>query len=378
MLNDLLVLDLSQYLPGPYATQALADFGARVIKIEPLQGDAVRHLPPHDADGVSVTFRALNQGKESLALDLKSEAGRDLLLRLIDRADVLVEGFRPGVLERLGVGAEVCRKRNPRLIWCAISGYGQDGPYRDRVGHDANYMSYAGALGIGAGRDGVPTLPGLQAADTLASMSALSGILLALCERVTSGTGRLVDASMLDAAVSVQGFHFANHKAGQPAGPRAMALNGGIPCYDTYATLDGRAVALGALEPKFWAIFCDIVGKDEWVARGFDPGLRDEVGALFAERSLDEWRLILENSGCCLSPVLNYDEVLADPQVQHRGLIEETRAAPAVRFQPPLRRSDPGAFADRPGAHSRELLGELLDLGSAEIDALGEQGVIGV
>jgi crotonobetainyl-CoA:carnitine CoA-transferase CaiB-like acyl-CoA transferase len=334
-------------------------------------------LPPHDADGVSAAFRALNQGKESLALDLKSEAGRDLLLRLVDRADVLVEGFRPGVLERLGVGADVCRTRNPRLIWCAISGYGQDGPYRDRPGHDANYMSYAGALGVTGGRDGVPVLPGLQAADTLASLSALSGILLALCERVTSGTGRLVDASMLDAAVSVQGFHFANHKAGQPAGPRAMALNGGLPCYDTYATLDGRAVALGALEPKFWGIFCEIVGKSEWSGRGFDPALRDEVSELFRSRSFDEWRVILENTGCCLSPVLNYEETLADPQVQHRGLIEETRTGPPVRFQPPLRRTDSGPFADRAGAHSRAVLAELLGLGAEELDALGEQGVVG-
>jgi alpha-methylacyl-CoA racemase len=377
VLKGLLILDLTQYLPGPYATQILADFGARVVKIEPPTGDAVRHLPPHDAEGVSLAFRALNQGKESLALNLKTEAGRDLLLSLVDHADVLVEGFRPGVLDRLGIGQGVCCERNPRLIWCAISGYGQDGPYRDRPGHDANYLSYAGALGISSGRDGVPALPGLQAADTLASLAALSGILLALCERTTSGNGRVVDASMLDAAVSVQGIHFANHKAGQTAGPRSMSLNGGLPCYDTYRTQDGRAVALGALEPKFWEVFCDIVGKDEWVGSQFQPDLRAEVAALFAERTLDEWRLILEDSGCCLSPVLSYDEALADPQVQHRGLVEDTRTAPPVRFQPPLRRTDPGPFATRPGAQSRDLLSELLGLDDAELDALGEAGAVG-
>ena len=147
---------------------------------------------------------------------------------------------------RAGGGAAVCRAANPRLIWCAITGYGQDGPYRDRPGHDVNYLSYAGAMGITCGRDGAPVVPGLQAADTLAGIAALSGILLALCERTTSGEGRFVDACMLDAAVSVQGIHFAAHEAGQLAGPRAMPLNGGIPCYDTYVTGDGRAEVLGA------------------------------------------------------------------------------------------------------------------------------------
>ena len=378
MLNELLVLDLTNYLPGPYATQILADFGARVVKIESPLGDPVRHLPPQDPDGVGASFKALNYGKQSLCLDLKQEAGRALLLKLVAKADVLVEGFRPGVLDRLGIGAEVCRAANPQLIWCAITGYGQDGPYRDRPGHDVNYLSYAGAMGITGGRDGAPNAPvisGVQAADTLASMAALSGILLALCERTTSGQGRFVDVSMLDAAISVQGIHFAADSAGQPAGPRTMALNGGLPCYDTYETQDGRAVALGALEPKFWEVFCEITGQDEWSSRQFDPTLRADVAALFRTRDLDEWRLILEDSGCCLSPVLTYDEARADPQVVARALVADRRTAPPMRFDPPLRRPTTPP-ATRQGEHSRIVLQDLLGLSDAEIEELGASGAI--
>lgn len=377
MLHDLRVLDLTNYLPGPYATQILADFGAEVIKVESPLGDPVRHLPPQDLEtGLSAAFRALNQGKQSVVIDLKREEGRELLLRLVETADVLMEGFRPGVLDRLGVGAEVCRARNPRLVFCSISGYGQGGPYRDKAGHDLNYLAYSGALSIGTDAEGLPTTPGIQSADVLGSFTALTGVLMALHERARTGEGRVVDASMFEAALSIQAMHFMNHWAGLAAKPRAMTLNGGLPCYGTYGTSDGRAVALGALEPKFWSAFCDVVGEEDWVARQFDPDLREEVAALFRTRTRDEWRLILESGECCLAPVLDYDEVLDDPHVQDRGLLERgRRPAPPFRFQPPAKRSLEH-LATTPGADTRDVLERVLGLTQEEVGALRESGVV--
>lgn len=380
MLSDLLVLDLTQYLPGPYATQLLADLGARVIKIEPPRGDPVRHLPPHDPEGVSPSYRALNRGKESLAVDLKRPEGRDLVLALVERADALLEGFRPGVMERLGLGAAVCQAKNPRLVYASISGYGQTGPYRDKAGHDLDYQAYAGALTLTGDDAGALVTPGLQSADLLGSLAALAGVLAALLERARTGRARRVDASLHDALVSAQGLHIAAHRAGLKAAPRAMPLNGGIPCYGVYRTRDGRAVALGALEPKFWAAFCELVDREEWVARQFDPGLRPDVAALFATRERDEWRVILENAEVCLAPALDYDELLDDPHARARGLVGTSGTAPPVRFEPPVPGADPdrpAALARRPGEHAAALLEELLGLPAARVDELRAAGVLG-
>lgn len=377
MLTGLVVLDLTRYLPGPYATQVLGDLGARVVKVEaPPQGDPTRHLPPHGPDGVAAFFRALNQGKESLGLDLKHPRGAALLLDLAAKADVLVEGFRPGVLERLGVTPAACAARNPGLVWCSISGYGQDGPARDRAGHDLNYEAYSGALWLNAHPGGVPAVPGgLQAGDMLAAFAALTGILAALVERARTGRGRTVDACMLDALVSAQGPHLLCHLAGGTSGPGKMPLSGAFPCYRTYGCQDGKAIAMGALEPKFWEGFCDIVGQPGWVARQFDAGLHAEVEALFAARPRDEWRLILEEAGVCVSPILDYDEVVTDPQVVARGLVTKERVAPPVRFAGvPL--PGPRPTAARVGEHTRQVLRDLLGLSDAEVDALEADGVV--
>lgn len=377
MLSDLVVLDLTQYLPGPYATQLLADFGARVIKVEAPRGDPTRHLPPHDEAGISVGFAALNANKDCLAIDLKHPDGVALLLRLVERADVLIEGFRPGVLERLGAGAAVCRATNPRLIYCSLSGYGADGPYADRAGHDLTYQAYAGALGLGTDLAGLPVAPGVQSADMLGSLAALVGVLIALQARQRTGEGRVVDASMLDALVSVQGMHLLNHAAGARAAARAMPLNGGFPCYDVYATADGKAIALGALEPKFWERFCDVVARPDWLGQQFDPALRPEVAALFRTRARDEWRVILENADCCVAPVLEVDEVLSDPHIDARGLAAPgQRPAPPVRFDPPGRRAGPDRVGRAPGADGQAVLQDLLGLDAAAVEALAQAGVI--
>lgn len=378
MLGRLLVLDLTRHLPGPYATQVLADLGARVIKVEaPPHGDPTRHLPPHGPDGVSAFFRALNQGKESLALDLKHPRGPGLLLDLAAKADVLLEGFRPGVLERLGVSPAACQARNPGLVWCSLSGFGQEGPARDRAGHDITYQAYSGALWLNATPGERPPPPGLQAGDMLASLAALTGVLAALVERASTGRGRVVDASMLDALVSVQGPHLLSHLAGARAGPGLGSLSGALPCYRPYACQDGRAVAFGPLEPKFWETFCDIVGRPDWLGRQFDPTLHGDLEALFASRPRDEWRLILEEAEVCLAPVLDYDEVVSDPQVVARGLVTPEKVAPPVRFAGvPLPGPRPAPASV--GAHTREVLKDVLGLGEAEVDAMLAQGVVSV
>lgn len=376
LLQGLLVVDLTRHLPGPYATQVLVDLGARVVKVEaPPAGDPVRAIPPHGPDGVSAAFRALNQGKESVAVDLKRPRGAELVRALAARADVLVEGFRPGVIDRLGLGPAALQAINPRLVFCSISGYGQDGPYRDRSGHDLNYEAYAGMVSINADRAGTPVTPGFQSGDLLAAFGALTGILAALVERQATGRGRVVDACMLDTLVSVQGLHLVGHLNGGRAVPGAMPLSGAFPCYRLYRCQDGGHVALAALEPRFWETFCDIVGRADWVERQHDPSLHPDVEALFVTRPRDEWRFILEGADCCLAPVLTYDEVPDDPQVAARGLVSTERTAPPVRFQGvPL--PGPRPVAARPGEHGRTVCSELLGLDDAAIDGLVADGAV--
>ena len=376
MLGDLLVLDLSAYLPGPYATQLLADLGARVVKVEAPSGAPPRHVPPHDARGTSSAFRALNAGKESVALDLKAAAGRELLLRLVPLADVLIEGFRPGVMERLGVGPEPCLARNPRLIYARLTGFGQTGPYRERAGHDLTYQAYSGALGLGAGPDGHPATPGLQSGDLLGAYAAATGILAALHARPPDGGGRVLDVSILDALISAQGLHLLGHREGLRAEARSLPLNGAAPCYDVYRAACGGHLALAALEPKFWEAFCEIVERPEWSGRGFDPGLRTELAALFLTRSRDEWRVILENSECCCAPVLRYDELWEDDHLRARGILGPERIGPPLRAEPPLPEA-PREVPLAPGAQRAALLRELLGIESAEERSLAERGAFG-
>lgn len=377
MLGDLLVLDLTRHLPGPYATQLLADLGARVIKVEaPPAGDPTRVVPPLDERGVSAAFRALNQGKRSLALDLKRPEAVELLRRLCARVDVLVEGFRPGVLARLGLDPQALQVEHPRLVGCSITGYGLSGPYVDRPGHDLNYQSYAGALWVTVDRDGRPVLPGVQQGDLSAAWAATCGILAALHERERTGRGRWVDACMLDALVSAQALHLGPHRAGARTAPGELPLSGGIPSYGLFRCADQRWVALGALEPKFFQVFCAAIDRPEWADRQFDASLRAELEALFLTRPRDEWRFILEDAGCCLSPVLDYDELQEDPQVVARGLLPADRpVASPVRFLPPLPPAAGAPFPTRVGEHSGAVLRDELGLGPDEIAALFARGV---
>ena len=335
-LEDVRVLDLSRLLPGGFCTLLLADMGADVLKVEDTGGgDYIRWMPPYygneeqQRDGTaSAYFLALNRNKRSLRLNLKDERGRDVLLRLAEDYDVLVESFRPGVMDRLGVGYDALRERNPRLIYCPISGYGQDGPLTARSGHDTNYLALNGLLGLTGRRGGPPIQSAGQIADLGGGgLMAAVGILAALHERERSGEGQMVDISMTDGALSwlamVAARYFAEQKVPHRGEPE---LTGGIACYVPYETKDGGWVSLGALEPKFWQNWCNGVGRPDLIEKQFehpDSEAGAEIAAVFKERTRDEWTAFAGEHDCCLEPILDLDEALESELVQARGMVVE-------------------------------------------------------
>jgi len=321
------VLDLSRLLPGPYATLVLADLGADVVKVEePRGGDYLRWIPPL-AGAQSGAFHALNRNKRSLALDLKAEGGAAVLRRLARGSDVLVESFRPGVLDRLGVGHEALRAESPRLVTCAITGYGQDGPYRDLAGHDLNYCAIAGALAVNGPRE-TPLPYGVPPADLVGgAWVAVAGILAALHRRAATGEGGFVDVSMTDGVLGMLAMPLGTAWArGTPLRRGEELLSGAAACYRTYRTQDGRHVALGALEPHFFRRFCEAVGRPELADRQLDRDGRgpvEELEALFLTRTRDAWARLGREHDVCLTPVLEGDEPSQDPQLRERGLFGE-------------------------------------------------------
>ena len=318
------VLDLTRLLPGPVATMHLADMGAEVIKIEdPGAGDYARAMGPVRVE-VSQFFVAVNRGKRLLRLDLKDAAQREQLLAMVETADVLVESFRPGVMDKLGLGWTTLRARNPKLVMCAISGYGQHGPFAQRAGHDINFIGYAGMLEQNAGADGMPALPNLQVGDLLGgAQSALQGILAALVAVKMGGAGRFIDASMTDAVLAHNVMPLMAINNGAPVAPGRDLLTGGVPCYSVYRTADDRHMAVGALELKFWQACCDVLGRPGLKTRHWQLGqqvggedamaVKAELEALFATRTLAQWTEAFADVDCCVSPVLRTEEALAHP-----------------------------------------------------------------
>ncbi len=380
------VLDLSRLLPGPYATLVLADLGAEVVKVEePRGGDYLRWIPPL-AGAQSGAFHALNRNKRSLALDLKAEGGAAVLRRLARSFDVLVESFRPGVLERLGVGQEALRAENPRLVTCAITGYGQDGPYRDLAGHDLNYCAIAGALAVNGPAE-APLPYGVPPADvTGGAWVAVAGILAALHRRAATGEGGFVDVSMTEGVLGMLAMPLGMAWARGTPLRRAELLSGAAACYRTYRTEDGRFMALGALEPHFFRRFCEAVGRPELAERQLDQGGRgpvEELEALFLTRTRDAWARLGREHDVCLTPVLEGDEPSLDPQLRARQLFGEVanpwegKALPALAT--PVR-VDGARVPLRPapalGADTDDVLAEAGFTGR-EIAALRERGVAG-
>ena len=383
-LTGVRVLDLTRLLPGPVATLHLADMGADVIKIEDhAAGDYARILGD-GPDGVSVFFRSVNRNKRGLRLDLKQAQGREVLLRLARAADIVVESFRPGVSDKLGIGYEALRAVNPKIVYCAITGYGQTGPLAMAAGHDLNYIGFAGVLdqiGIDAGQ---PAIPNLQVGDLLGgAMTAVMGILAALFDAQRTGQGRLVDVAMSEAVLAHNLFPlFALQTAGAVPARGGDILSGGDAGYGVYATADGRYMAVAPLEQKFWQVFCEAIGRPDWQARHGARGpaaaaLRRELVELFASRSQAYWRDFFANVDCCVTPVLDVAEALEHPQFRARGMV--VQADGLTQYAPPVKLSGWVFAVDRaapsPGEHSEEILRES-GFGEQEIAALQAASVI--
>ncbi len=391
-LSDVKVLDLSRLLPGGFCSLLLADFGAEVLKVEDTgMGDYVRWSPPYhegaEDSAKSALFLALNRGKRSIRLNLKEEGGREVLLKLAKEYDVLLESFRPGVLDRLGVGYERLREENPALVYCAITGYGQDGPFRDRSGHDMNYLGLIGLLGLTGEQGGPP----IQAAGQIADLGggalmAAFGIMAALRERERSGEGQLVDVSMADGSLSWLAMEAARHFADGSVPQRGeLQLAGGLVCYRPYPCKDGW-VSLGALEPKFWQAWCRGVDREDLIERQFDgpdSETRGEVERVFMERTREEWREFASNHDCCLEPVLDLDEALDSELVREREMVvevEQPGAEKPVRLLgTPVKMSrtpaDPTVAGPALGEHTADVLGGL-GYSEDEIAALEESGAV--
>ena len=372
-LSQLKVLDLSRLLPGPYATLVLADLGASVDVLEdPRGGDPLRQMPPQ-ADDESAGFYALYRSKRSFTLDLKRPECVAAVKRLVRHYDVLVESFRPGVMDKLGLSYAALSAENPRLIYCSITGYGQTGPDRLRAGHDLGYIARAGALGYGGPPDGPPMQPGVQVGDIGGgSLFALVGILAALHERASTNRGRHLDVSMTDGATAFMHLHLAARLvAGAAAAPLARgaeALNGGYPGYGVYRCADGKSLAVGALEPKFLSGVLEKLGRSDLLADCYSLGegtarARKILEGIFASRPRAAWLSLFADADVCIEPVHEGGEVLEDPQLRARGLFvtahDAQRGRDVTHLRTPLQL---GPFAPRPpptlGQHTREVLSE--------------------
>jgi len=379
-LEGVRVLDLSRLLPGPFASLVLADLGAEVDKVEdPHGGDYLRHMPPQIGDQ-NAAFLALNRGKRSIVLDLKHADGRATLERMLPRYDVVLEQFRPGVMDRLGLGHQALREKFPRLVIAAITGYGQSGPLSQRAGHDIDYLARGGLLGLTGPIDRAPQPPGFQLADVSGGLWAVIGILAALRGRESSGQGAVIDISMTESAIPFAMIQLGNLFAGLPLRRGGEGLTGGIVPFGTYATKDGGAVALGALEPKLWRAFCEGVGL-EFDMAALMPGphqepLRDRVAALFASRTRSEWVEFSERVDCCLEPVLTPEELPSDAQHRARGLFVEqhTPFGKSMQLRLPV-----GAPREEPppamGGQTDEILRDA-GLVQEEIDKLRASGAV--
>jgi len=317
-LSGITVIDLSRLLPGPYCSMILADHGARVIAIESRQ---------FRADGLF--FDTINRNKEHMTLNLKTEAGKQIFSRLVEKADVVLEGFRPGVVDRLGVDYRSVHKVNPKIIYCALTGYGQNGPFRDRVGHDVNYLSFSGVLNLIGEPDRPPSIPGIQIADIAAGgMNAAIGILLALFSREKTGKGQYIDISMTDGMIGFLpvALYF-QRLTGKDPGRADTMLSHRYACYNTYETADGRFLSIGAVENRFWKRLCDHLGVTEYATLQYDDSHRKEIldfmRSTFKSKTIDEWDAELAHLEICWGKVQTFSEVLDDPLFREREMILE-------------------------------------------------------
>jgi crotonobetainyl-CoA:carnitine CoA-transferase CaiB-like acyl-CoA transferase len=373
LLNGLKMLDLSRLLPGPYCSLLLADLGMEVLKVEdPELGDYSRFMGLMGKRD-SAIFQSLNRNKKSMTLNLKKKEGREIFHKLIETYDIVLEGFRPGVMDRLGIGYRELERKNPRVILCSLSGYGQDGPYRERSGHDINYIGLGGVLDIIGQKNGDPVVPGVQIGDLGGGgmMAAIAILAAALC-RERTGKGQCLDISMLDGVISWLSMHAGKYfmdkelpKKGQ------MPLSGRYACYQVYRTKDERHMSLGALEPKFWKNFCEAIGRQDLTDKQYIEGeerlrIIDEIQTIFKAKNQEVWVHFFKNVDACCEPVLTFEEVFQHPQVLHRKMVVASEhpvegkvlqvgnPIKSSEYPPEIRIPSPGR-----GEHTLEVLKEI-------------------
>lgn len=388
-LDGVRVLDLTQLLPGPYGTQLLSDMGAEILKVEPPTGDPARHIQGTEGWAGHV-FSAVNSDKRSIAINLKSEAGREVLYELVADVDVVFEQFRPGVTERLGVDYDTLSEYREDIIYCSLTGYGQDGPYRDRAGHDLNYVGFSGLLDMTRPQrdttdegDGLPapTPVGYPLADMTGGLMAVTGILGALLERELGGDGQYLDVSMTDAVLSYGQVELALADSGGDPRPGETPMSGALPWYDVYETADGRYVTLAALEPRFFQAFCEEIERPDLVESHLTPdsaeraALREELSSIFGERTREEWEETL-GSETMFGLVNTPTEALSDPHIQARELLAETDAGHR-RVAFPVHNGEANETGHIPtlGEHTTAILRES-GFESDEIAELRETGAV--
>ena len=374
-LSGIRILDLSRLVPGPYLTQLLADLGAEVIKVETLTiGDYSRLIPPEI--GLGNFFDMINQGKKSVAINYRNPRGREVFLRLTATADVILESFRPGTAQRLKIDYETLRTVKPELIYCALSGYGQDGPYSRRAGHDLNYSAISGALSLNA-VEGQPPVPyGVTVADLSGAMLAGFAILSTLIGRQQTGQGAYLDVALLDGVLSwMKPLAGAAFFSGLPVTGGTLALHGGLACYNIYETADGKFLSLAALEPTFWSDFCKITGRNDLLPRQFDRTIKGDVAAIFKQHTRDVWLEAFSESDGCVEPVISFKEMLSHPQVKARGFVREENHQPVGLNTPFVFARDSTRSAPELGEHTNEILKEILS--QQELEDLTVRGIIG-
>lgn len=328
-LHSIRVLDLTRLLPGPYATMILADFGAEVIKVEdPQLGDYARYFEPKIANQGAL-FHSLNRNKQSISLDLKTDSDKEKFLNMVTEADVVIESYRPGVMKRLGLDYDTLKTYNPELIYCAITGYGQTGPYKDKAGHDLNYLSYAGLLHLMGKSGESPIVPATTIADIGAgAQPAVIGILLALFHWQHTGEGQFIDISMMDGVLPwLQTTLPAYLNAEVTPSRGEQVLDGGMANYNIYETKDGRFLSVGAVESKFWETFCKTIEREDFVEGFFSPAekqqeMKQAIQQIIATKTLAEWLTIFEPLDACVAPAQTFAEVVRDQQVQAREMIQ--------------------------------------------------------
>ncbi len=389
-LEGITVLDFTRLLPGPFCTQLLCNLGADVIKIEdPKLGDYMRSVPPivHD---VSYPFLMVNRGKRSLAVDLKTPEGQEIVHKLARRADVVVEQFRPGVMARLGAAYDDLAMMNPKLVYCSFSGYGQTGPYKDLPGHDINFQALAGILSVTSGQDDKrPAIPGVPIADMASAFNAALAILAALRTRDRIGRGEWIDVSILDTAVTLMVLGLARFLAtGDEPVPGETLLTGVFPFYSLYETKDGRWLSVAAVEPKFWIRMCEFVGAPELSERQFADGAErvaaaQTLAARFRERTSEDWEAVFAKEQLPITLVKRVSEVVRDPHVKARELLPlidvpdvgklQVIAHPAKHAETKVR--DPARVPDK-GGNTVEIL-RSLGYTPRQIQALAKKEVIG-